>query len=728
MSTSHVHPLRRMWIQRSFWVRLAISVGLIVYLGQRLDWRQVRAALAALDVLPCALAVGLYFLSQVASARRWARLSRPLGFAGSDGYFLKLYLEGCFFSLCLPTSVGGDVVKAYRLAPDLAGRLLAGCAVLADRLCGLAALGIVGLVASLHLVARFALWQTALVAVALLVALWVALRLGPWLLEWLTRRTRDSAVHQRGLARLAVYHDRPELLRRAVIWGFVVQSLNALALLYLGRGLGLDVPVAAYFFVAPMVALAAALPVSINGMGVREASLAALLASYGVSEELGVTLGLLWFLTGAVPSLAGGVVFWLARRHPHPAAATHPSSTRYQPSTRHQPSTLHQISTPHQICSPQQPSATNRPASSEPPATLVRCCAPQQPAAVAPWAPAPCAGISVIVTLSNQVAVVDSIYQRLTRVLSQLGRPYEIVAVDNGSSDGTTQRLDYLAARDPALKVVELCRPIGAGAMLAAGFDHARHEAIVRFDGDQYYQPADISRLMAELDAGYDLVHARRSPPRSWTARTRAWWRDACASRAAGHRLRDLDSTLLAVRRHAAAAIVCDDPLDRVLPALAAWRGARCTQIEIGRAAGENAAHAASRPSTRALVVRLAWERLLRGPRATARLGLRIGMVATAGGLVCGLTAAVVAAVPAERLLLGGFQRPWLPLALLAGTALVAGGQMIGWAMLVEMLSRAVDAAEGRRPYVARRTVNLEPASAPPSGTARKSRRRTRAA
>ena len=74
-------------------------------------------------------------------------LARPLGFDFPQRHFTQLYFEGMFFSLCLPSSIGGDVVKAYRLAPDLNGRVLAACTVLADRATGVVALLVIGLTA-----------------------------------------------------------------------------------------------------------------------------------------------------------------------------------------------------------------------------------------------------------------------------------------------------------------------------------------------------------------------------------------------------------------------------------------------------------------------------------------------------------------------------------------------------------------------------------------------------
>ena len=92
-------------------------------------------------------ALAIYLASQLASSWRWAELARPLGFHFSRLRYMQLYFEGMFFNLCLPSSIGGDVLKAYWLAPNTAGRVLAGCTVLADRAVGLVGLGVIGVTA-----------------------------------------------------------------------------------------------------------------------------------------------------------------------------------------------------------------------------------------------------------------------------------------------------------------------------------------------------------------------------------------------------------------------------------------------------------------------------------------------------------------------------------------------------------------------------------------------------
>ena len=130
-------------------IRITATAGLMVYALRGIEWGTFRDLLARADWTwwACGLAVGMGL--QVVGGIRWAVLARPLGFPLSYGAFVWRFLEGSFFSLCLPSSIGGDVVKAYRLGDTTPRRLLAACSVLADRLTGVSALGVLAMTALL---------------------------------------------------------------------------------------------------------------------------------------------------------------------------------------------------------------------------------------------------------------------------------------------------------------------------------------------------------------------------------------------------------------------------------------------------------------------------------------------------------------------------------------------------------------------------------------------------
>lgn len=113
---------------------------------------------------------------------------------------------------------------------------------------------------------------------------------------------------------------------------------------------------------------------------------------------------------------------------------------------------------------------------------------------------------SVVVPLYNEEESVDLLHQEIVRAADPLSADYEVLFVDDGSDDGTLARLRAICRRDPRVKVLRFRRNYGQTAALQAGFDHARARVVITMDGDLQNDPADFGRLLAEIDAGYDVV------------------------------------------------------------------------------------------------------------------------------------------------------------------------------------------------------------------------------
>lgn len=316
--------MRRFFTHPAFKIvaRIAATAALAAILLSRVRLDTLVATLRSVEwrwwMLGLCVSLGI----QCFAGLRWARLARPLGFKHSTASFILRFFEGSFFSLCLPTSIGGDVVKAYRLSDTSHGRLLAGCTVIADRLTGLSALGVLagttiaGQSLHLPLPATLAIGAVLLTATAGLFML--AVRSMDRLIDLIPSHHAARSF----LSQLLPYQARPRLMARAVFYSMVVQIGGVVSVALVARGLGLSVPLEAWFYVVPAVVLATVLPISISGVGVREGGLVFLLKPFGVAEEQAVALGLLWFLTGIVAGLIGGVIFLLdAGRHPHLEAA-----------------------------------------------------------------------------------------------------------------------------------------------------------------------------------------------------------------------------------------------------------------------------------------------------------------------------------------------------------------------------------------------------------------------
>jgi uncharacterized membrane protein YbhN (UPF0104 family) len=302
-----VESRRRRWI--SLVLRVGLSAALVLYLLTRFSWREIADAMSDMRWSGWLLALFFYFLSQVISGIRWAGLARAVGFKLSLARFQQLYFEGMFFSLCLPSSIGGDVVKAVRLGTNLRSRVLAGCTVVADRAAGMIALLLIGLTALAHTTYSLSTAGTVAVALGLAVAAILGTRLGFAVMAWMVRNLPQGHPVEAFAERLLPYHHHPIVFSVGVAWGLVVQGLNVLCVMALGFALQLDVPAVAYCVAVPLVALATAVPISLAGVGVREAGMAVLLAPYGLPEPKGIALGFLWLSVTVASGLVGGVVY-----------------------------------------------------------------------------------------------------------------------------------------------------------------------------------------------------------------------------------------------------------------------------------------------------------------------------------------------------------------------------------------------------------------------------------
>jgi uncharacterized protein (TIRG00374 family) len=295
-------------------LRVAATAGLMAYAFRGVNWSDLDGHLRQANWAWWLIGLGASLLVQVVGGVRWAALARPLGFERPRRFFIWRFFEGMFFSLCLPSAIGGDVVKAYRVGDTTARRLLAGCSVLADRLTGLAALGVLAVTALLA--NEYALSMAATLGVALAM---LALALGGF---WLGLQSLDRIISalpegnraRAFLAQLLPYQQRPMLITQAVGWSFVVQMGGSIVVALIARTLQVELPLVVWFSVVPLIGLLTVLPLSIGGFGMRESAMQVLLGKYGVPGDLAMAVALLWGLGTILTGLVGGVLFLLDRR------------------------------------------------------------------------------------------------------------------------------------------------------------------------------------------------------------------------------------------------------------------------------------------------------------------------------------------------------------------------------------------------------------------------------
>jgi len=305
------------------WLKVAVSAGLLTLLALVLPWHQVREAIGRLSPLVWTGVLAGFLLGHTLGTVKW-RLFVNAGHASLRAADAALcYGAGLFANLCLPSIVGGDVLRMalagkFTRRPEAA--FLGG---VLDRLTDMMAMA--ALIAIGGLTARNALpgWSGEILMVAILVsvaALGVSL---PFifrrpLARWPRKLRRPAGRTLVALRRLA---RDPRMAATGLGLSFTIQGGFVLLNAWLGRSLGIDVPLAVWFLVWPLAKVAGLMPISLGGLAVREGTLAALLVPFGVPFALGVVCSLLWQTVLIGGGLVGGLVWLILGRLRNDGAA-----------------------------------------------------------------------------------------------------------------------------------------------------------------------------------------------------------------------------------------------------------------------------------------------------------------------------------------------------------------------------------------------------------------------
>jgi glycosyltransferase involved in cell wall biosynthesis len=191
--------------------------------------------------------------------------------------------------------------------------------------------------------------------------------------------------------------------------------------------------------------------------------------------------------------------------------------------------------------------------------------------------------LSVIVPVYNEEENIPLLHDRLGEVLKEQGFSYEVIYVDDGSTDGTFLQLQLIAERDPQAQIIRLRRNYGQTAALAAGVDQSTGEVLVFMDGDLQNDPIDIPRLLEKLHEGYDVVSGWRKNRKDaqLSRKLPSWLANRLISKVTGVYIHDYGCTLKAYRRTVFQHIRLYGEMHRFLPAYAALAGASITELEV---------------------------------------------------------------------------------------------------------------------------------------------------
>jgi len=313
--------------------------------------------------------------------------------------------------------------------------------------------------------------------------------------------------------------------------------------------------------------------------------------------------------------------------------------------------------------------------------------------------------VSVIVLVYNEVDSIQPLHRELMGVLEALGRSFEVVYIDDGSRDGSTERLGDLAIRDARVRVVSFRRNFGQTAAFQAGIDNSLGDILVFLDGDMQNDPHDIPHLLEKMDQGYEVVSGWRHDRHDHYTRVLpsqvANW---IIAHVTGVRLSDFGCTLKAYRREVIQDVKLYGEMHRFVPVYASMVGARITELPVNHRPRTYGKSKYSLSRTSRVMLDLITMKLL-GSYSTKPMYFF-------GFAAFGLWA--VAALLALIVILQKVLPPYVfahnnPLLLLSVVLVIVGVQFILMGLLAELAIRTLHESQAKPVYVVREIIEKTP-------------------
>jgi glycosyltransferase involved in cell wall biosynthesis len=316
--------------------------------------------------------------------------------------------------------------------------------------------------------------------------------------------------------------------------------------------------------------------------------------------------------------------------------------------------------------------------------------------------------LSVIVPIRNEAPGLVELHRELTETLDRWGRSYEIVAIDDGSTDDSFEVLTRLHAMDPRLRVIRFRRNYGQTAAFSAGFEHARGRVIVTADGDLQNDPRDIPALIAKLESGYDIVCGwRKNRKDAFVSRTvPSRLANRLISWATGVRLHDYGCSLKAFRAEVVKPLRLYGEMHRFIPAIASEQGVAIAEVVVNHRSRRHGASNYDISRTIRVILDLLTVKFLLSysTRPLQIFGL-IGFVMALLGVIAGAWLTFVKFAGRGQAIA---DRPLLLLAILL---IFTGVQLVTLGLLAEMQARTYHESQKKPTYVIREVLEAAPTS-----------------
>ncbi|HLJ18093.1 MAG TPA: glycosyltransferase family 2 protein [Bryobacteraceae bacterium] len=307
--------------------------------------------------------------------------------------------------------------------------------------------------------------------------------------------------------------------------------------------------------------------------------------------------------------------------------------------------------------------------------------------------------VSIVIPIHNEEPAILPLYDGLTSVLEGLERPYEIIFIDDASTDRSFDLLANLVETDQRLKVIRLRRNFGQTAALSAGFDEAHGNIIISLDGDLQHDPEDIPALLKKIDEGWDIASGWRKQrlDNAITRRIPSRIANWLMAQASGIKLHDFGTTFKAYRAEVLKDINLYGELHRFIPALASFYGARIVEVPIRNSPRvSGGSHYGLGRTFHVLFDILTVKFLLKYFTRPMHFFGKLGLAGTlSGGMILGF-------LLIDKLIGHDIIYEHGPLMMAGGLLLLAGLMMFSTGLLGEVMIRTYFESQGRRIYAVR--------------------------
>jgi dolichol-phosphate mannosyltransferase len=319
---------------------------------------------------------------------------------------------------------------------------------------------------------------------------------------------------------------------------------------------------------------------------------------------------------------------------------------------------------------------------------------------------APAAKLTVVVPVYDEEESVLPLLEALVAELDNVADPYEIIAVNDGSRDGSQQVLEVAAGHYPQLKIIQFRRNAGQTAALMAGIDHAGGDVIVTIDADLQNDPRDIPLMLAKLGEGYDVVSGWRQDRQDAAIRRNLVSRIAnrLISRISGVRLHDYGCTLKAYRKEVLQGMRLYGEMHRFVPIYASWMGARVVEVPVRHHARQFGSSKYGLARVFKVVLDLVVVKFFSG--YLVKPIYIFGGVAAAFMLISGVAFLSMLYLKFVE----GVYMIQTPLPVLSAMLFVLAVVVLLMGMLAEIMVRTYFESQGRLPYHIRSTINFDKA------------------